>query len=99
MYVIIWEFIVKSGREDEFEQAYGAGGLWVQFFRRDEHYLGTELINDIVEPQRYLTIDRWTSESTYRDFRERNLSEYELLDRQCEHLMDSETPLGAFSVV
>lgn len=97
MHVIIWEFTVKNGSEEEFQRTYGAEGLWVRFFRRDKNYLGTELINDIVEPQRYLIIDRWTSESTYRDFRERNLSEYELLDRQCEHLMDSETPVGAFS--
>ncbi len=99
MHVIIWEFTVKTGSEEEFECAYGADGLWAQFFRRDKNYIGTELIRDIIERQRYFTIDRWNSESAYREFRERNLAEYESLDRQCDHLMDSEAPLGAFSVV
>lgn len=97
MYIILWEFIVKGGHEEEFARAYDADGTWAQFFHKDNNYLGTELLHDILEPQRYVTIDRWTSEEAYRAFREKNLREYETIDREFEHFMDSETPLGSFS--
>jgi len=44
MYVILWRFRPVVGRESEFERAYGPCGEWVRLFRREEGYLGTELL-------------------------------------------------------
>jgi heme-degrading monooxygenase HmoA len=43
----------------DFEAAYGSDGEWAQFFRQGAGYIGTELLRDIEEPDRYIVIDRW----------------------------------------
>ncbi len=95
-HVIVWEFRAQPGREDEFERVYGPEGDWANFFRRGEGYLGTELIRDVETPGRYVTIDRWASAAAYEDFRSRNSSEYEAIDRRCESLTEHEARLGSF---
>ena len=35
MFVVLWEFEVKPGREERFERVYGADGEWAQLFRGD----------------------------------------------------------------
>lgn len=95
-HVIIWEFRARRGREGEFERVYGPGGDWANFFRSGEGYLGTELMRGVETPGRYVTIDRWTSAAAYEDFRSRNLSEYETIDRRCESLTEHEARLGSF---
>ena len=97
MHVTIWEFRVKKGREAEFERAYGPIGEWARFFERAEGYLGTELLRDAKNRQRYVTIDRWISQATYEAFRSRWADEYEAIDERCEALTEYETPLGSLA--
>ena len=99
MYVILWRFLPLEGREIEFERAYGPSGEWALFFRRDEGYLGTELLRRSEDPVEYLTLDRWVSRTAYETFRSRSSSEYRRLDRLLEELTAEETPLGAFEVL
>ena len=96
MYVIVWEFLPKAGREREFEAAYGPDGDWARFFGRGPGYLGTELQRDVQHPRRYLTLDRWESRKAYEAFRAAHAAAYEALDRRFEALTESETPLGSF---
>jgi len=96
MHVIIWEFRARRGREAEFERAYGPKGDWAEFFRRGEGYLGTELIRDIETEGRYVTIDRWTSQTAFETFRSQNVGQYEAIDRQCELLTEHEARVGSF---
>ena len=98
MQVFIWEFRVKTGREAEFEQAYGPNGEWAELFRRGAGYLGTELLRDEADPRRYLTIDRWTSSAAYEAFRSQWADEYVRLDQRCEALTESEAALGSWTV-
>lgn len=97
MHVILWEFRVRRGHEQEFERAYGPRGFWAELFRRGEGYMGTELLRDLSEPGRYFTIDRWGSQAAFESFRSRHLSEYEAIDRRCEAMTESETQVGSFS--
>ena len=53
---------------EEFEKAYGSNGEWAQFFRQGQGYVGTELLHDVEEPDRYLVIDRWESIEAYNAF-------------------------------
>jgi heme-degrading monooxygenase HmoA len=53
---------------ESFEAAYGADGEWAEFFRQGHGYIGTELLRDVEEPDRYLVIDRWESADAYNAF-------------------------------
>ena len=96
-YVIIWEFMVRSGMQKQFEGAYGLHGEWVRLFREDPAYIRTELLQDAHEACRYLTLDFWTSEAAYEAFRESRKDEYKRIDAKCEQMTDSEREVGKFS--
>ena len=96
-HVIVWEFRVVAGSEAEFIAKYGPKGVWAHFFGEAEAYKGTELVRDVVDPQRFLTLDYWRSEEDFNRFREQNQPEYERLDRECERLTIAETCLGTLS--
>jgi heme-degrading monooxygenase HmoA len=98
-YVYIWEFLVRPGREAEFELHYGPAGSWVQLFRTASGYLDTVLLRDLANPCRYLTIDRWESEAAYRAFREARATDFVALDSRCEALIVSEREIGQWDGV
>ncbi len=95
-FTTLWEFTVPPARQAEFESHYGPEGTWAQLFRRGTGYLGTELLKDRADPQRYLTVDRWSSHEAWLRFRDRFAAEYERLDRELEGLAARETPLGEY---
>jgi heme-degrading monooxygenase HmoA len=95
IYLVIWEFRVKEGYKAEFEQLYGPDGVWVELFRQGEGYLGTELLQDVAQPRRYLTLDRWHSRAAYEAFQQRWAEAYKELDRWCEGLTEQELIIGS----
>ena len=95
-YVIVWEFRARRGAEAEFVEQYGPEGAWAKLFRRSEGYLRTELLRDVTDERRFLTLDYWKSEEDFNKFRKQHLAEYERLDKEFEGLTEQETPLGAF---
>lgn len=95
-YLIVWDFRVQAERQRHFEEIYGPDGAWVQLFRRGEGYLGSELVRDLEQTGRYLTMDFWKSRSAHERFRERFLAEYEAIDQQCEQLTEAEVKIGEF---
>jgi heme-degrading monooxygenase HmoA len=99
MYVIVWRFRPLEGRESEFERAYGPSGEWALLFRRDDGYLGTDLLRHSEDSREYLTLDRWVSRDAYETFRSRFSNEYGRLDRLFEGLTEEETPLGTFEML
>lgn len=99
MFVIVWEFIAKSGREAEFDQVYGPRGEWARFLPKGEGYVRTELHRDTQQANRYLTLDFWTSEAAYQAFRAEHAQEYATIDRRSEALTERETCLGTFLVI
>lgn len=98
MYVIIWEYRAKEGRESAFEQIYGPAGEWIGLFQHGDGYLGTDLLRDTDTPRRYVTIDRWVSSTAYEAFRRQWKSDYEALDARCEPLTEHEALLGTFNL-
>jgi heme-degrading monooxygenase HmoA len=95
-YVIVWEFRIKPEAEAKFVEKYGPEGIWAKFFRGAQGYIRTELVRDVVDRMRLLTLDHWRSEEEFKRFREENLAEYKRLDRECEQLTEAETCLGTF---
>jgi len=95
-YVIVWEFRVRPGMQTQFEEAYGFQGEWVRLFQQDPAYIRTELIQDVHEANRYLTLDFWASEAGYAAFRESRKDEYKSMDARCEQMTEAEREVGRF---
>jgi heme-degrading monooxygenase HmoA len=74
--VIALVFRYEVRDPEAFEQAYGSDGEWAAFFRQGTGYIGTELLRDVEEPDRYLVIDRWESAEAYNAFLSANQDEY-----------------------
>lgn len=47
---------------------FGPDGEWARFFRQGTGFIGTELLRDVDEPERFLVIDRWESADAYNEF-------------------------------
>jgi heme-degrading monooxygenase HmoA len=97
LFLTLWEFEVKSGCEELFEQAYGPEGEWVRLFRRDARYHGTRLLRDVGRERVYATLDMWESREAYEEFREKYAAEYAEIDQKCEGLTIKEESLGELS--
>ena len=96
-FVIIWEFRINSRTRRAFERAYGPDGDWATFFRGGKGYLGTDLIHDAQQPDRYLTMDYWKSRTSYETFKKHNRKMYEIIDQIYEALTTKEVEFGKFS--
>ena len=96
MFVALWEFEVKPGREERFERVYGADGKWVRLFRCDRNYQGTRLLRDASRDGIYVTADFWSSREAYERFREAAAERYATIDTECEGLTTSERHIGSF---
>jgi heme-degrading monooxygenase HmoA len=96
-YVIVWQFRIRQGKEQEFIEHYGPEGSWARFFRRSGGYLRTELARDVADRLRFFTLDYWQTEEEFNGFRERNLAEYQRLDKEFEGMTEKEIRLGAFT--
>jgi hypothetical protein len=90
MLVRVWQYDVASGREVEFERLYGASGAWAQLFARSGDYLGTELYQAVERPGRYLTVDRFSSPESWRQFLSKYGPDYAELDSRCAELTRTE---------
>lgn len=98
-YTYIWEFEVPPETLDDFLAYYVPGGEWSQLFARSAGYLGTVLLNDRTRPFRYLTVDRWESETAYQRFLHDFREAYDEIDKRCQNLTTTEMSLGSYSVV
>ena len=94
MFFIIWEYHVRAEHIAEFEEIYSATGAWAELFQNSKDYLGTELLSDVKNSLRYLTIDRWTSAQEYASFLAEWKNEYEELDAQCDKFAEKESLVG-----
>jgi len=98
MFVILWEYEVKSGCEERFETVYGADGDWARLFRSDPNYRETRLLRDLSRPRWYLTLDYWDSEISFVQFKAAHEPSYTSLDHATEGLTVSERRLATFTL-
>ena len=96
MIAIVWEFLVKDEAVPAFQRGYGPDGEWAALFRRHPGYEGTTLLQDTTAKGRFLTIDRWESESLFDRMHDTSQHEYSRLDTLFEELTVSERRLGVF---
>ena len=99
MFVALWEYEVKPGGEERFENGYGPDGDWVRLFRNDSHYHETRLVTDSFRRGVYLTMDFWESRAAYEEFMAGHRKECEEIDAICEDMTIQERRIGWFEMV
>jgi len=83
----------------QFERTYGPEGEWAQFFAGGAGYIGTELLRDVEQPGRYVSIDRWESRDAYNAFVEAHRDTYmQRVDETAYHY-EQELRFGTFENV
>jgi heme-degrading monooxygenase HmoA len=99
MHVILWRFRAAPERAAEFEQAYGADGVWAELFAKSSGYRGTSLLRGVECEDEYLTIDRWERREDFEHFRRVHEREYNAIDVRLEALCAREEFVGAFEAI
>ena len=64
----VWEYDVPEANAPKFERIYGADGAWAQLFSSSDGFEGTELFASVSNSGRYLTVDRFRDEASWRRF-------------------------------
>jgi heme-degrading monooxygenase HmoA len=95
-YDIIWEFMVPADRRVDFEEAYGANGVWAELFARASGFIEVRLFASPDQPGRYLTMDRWASREAFDAFHQQFKTEYDFVDRLHAGIATTENRIGAF---
>ena len=95
-YAVVWEFRVRDNALARFKKAYGPSGDWAKLFRKGKGYMGTQLLCDLKDPRRFITLDFWSSYGAHARFRKKYMAEYRALDEKCEELTEQEVRIGEF---
>jgi heme-degrading monooxygenase HmoA len=98
-YVYMWSYEVAPEDRDAFCDLYGPEGPWIVLFRESPAYLGTQLLVDLDDIGRFVTIDRWESKEAFVGFRSSFAEEFDALDRRGGRLTSREVLLGEFGAV
>jgi len=96
MFVVLWEFDVKSECVDMFTLAYAGSGEWARLFAKDGKFRGTRLLQNISEPLRFVTMDIWENQADYDRFLKQEADAYRDLDAKCAAWTTAERHLNSF---
>ncbi len=99
MIAIMWQFDVKKGRENEFEQLYGVEGEWTAMNRHTRSYLGSSFLHDQNKSSRYIVIEYWSEMIVYEQHRAFRSDAITSLEERSAALVESVEPLGIFTAL
>ena len=99
MLVIVWEYMARPDRLEEFESLYRPDGPWVDLFKSSPGFVSTTLMRDVRDPHRFVIADRWMSEESYEAFKVDFAAEYKTLTDRGERLHRAEHLIGRFDFV
>jgi hypothetical protein len=99
MIAIVWQFDVKTGREAEFEQLYGADGEWTAVNRHTRSYLGSSFLRDQNRASRYILIEYWSEMLVYEQHKRYRGDAISSLEKHRAALVESVEPLGIFTAL
>jgi len=97
--VIVWEYMARRDRLEEFETLYRPDGAWVDLFKKSPGFVSTTLMRDIKDPLRFVIADRWMSEESYEAFKREFAADYTELSARGERLHRAEHQIGRFDFV
>lgn len=99
MIAIMWQFDVKDGRENDFEELYGVEGEWTTLSRNSRSYLGTSFLRDQNQSLRYIVIEYWSEMIVYEQHKAYRSDAITSLEEKRTALVDVVTPLGIFTAL
>ena len=99
MLVIVWEYMARPDRLEEFESLYRPDGPWVELLKKSPGFVSTTLMRDVRDLHRFVIADRWTSEESYEAFKTDFAAEYTALTERGERLHRAEHLIGRFDFV
>lgn len=99
MIAFAWQFDIKQGCEQRFEELAGADGPWHALARRSRSFLGSSFMRDTAQPTRYLLIEYWSEMLVYEKHQADFLDEIRELESERDALVDTMTPLGVFAAL
>jgi len=99
MVAVMWQFAVRNGREDEFEQLFGADGEWTLMNRHTRSYLGSSFLRDKNRADRYIVIEYWSEMIVYEQHRAYRSDVIASLEQRRAALVESVEPLGIFTAL
>jgi heme-degrading monooxygenase HmoA len=99
MFLIVWEYMARSDRLEEFEALYRPDGAWVELFRNSPGFVSTTLLRDARDPHRFVIADRWITEDSYEAFKREFATEYEAMSERGGRLHRAEHLIGRFHFV
>jgi heme-degrading monooxygenase HmoA len=94
MLIRVWEYDVAESAAADFERVYGADGAWAQLFSSSDGFAGTELFASVTNSGRYLTVDRFRDEASWRRFQAEQREAYRTLDAESASLTVAERELA-----
>ncbi|MBI9046638.1 MAG: antibiotic biosynthesis monooxygenase [Anaerolineaceae bacterium] len=98
MVQFIWKHVINDKAHNRFELTFGPGGPWSKLFADCPGFRGTTVLRDTRNPQQYLIIDTWDSET----MREQALSEhkqaYNKLEIEIDQWVETRTEIGIFNM-
>lgn len=84
MFQVIWEMKVKFKEREKFEKFYDPKGDWVNFFKKSDHYQGTDVLENGEGDGIFLVIDEWQSEEDFNEFVKSRKTDYDLLEEKAK---------------
>ena len=99
MIAIMWQFDVKAGHEDEFEQLYGVDGPWTAMNRQTRSYLGSSFLHDQNRPSRYIVIEYWSEMLVSESTRGTRVAALAAVEASRTALIEAVEPLGIFTAL
>ena len=99
MIAIVWQFEIKAGSEERFEEFYGVDGEWTAVNRHSRSYIGTSFLRDQNRPSRYLVIEYWSEMVVYEQHKAYRREDRQALDVKRDEMVQSVEPLGVFTAL
>ena len=99
MISVVWQFQVKPGKQQEFEQFYGADGEWSKLARRSRSFLGSSFLRDQASNTTYLLVEYWSEMVVYEKHRNSFVGDIRTIEDRRDVLCDAILPLGIFTAL
>lgn len=99
MIAVVWQFQIKPGKQQEFEQFYGADGEWSTLARRSRSFLGSSFLRDQASDTSYMLVEYWSEMVVYERHRRSFVADIRTIEERREILCDAILPLGIFSAL
>ena len=99
MIAVMWQFDIKPGKEQEFEEFHGAAGEWTAVNRYSRSYIGTSFLRDQAEPSRYVLIEYWSEMVVYEQHRSYRSDAITTFEARRTEIVKTVEPLGVYTAL